>query len=266
MPTPSGTSVPAEDAIPLWHELGMLYAVAGEDGRRSWMAGFVVACVAGAQVLLSAPLFGTAWAGPFAAVIPVAAGLLVGGGSLAWRRTRFYRGRNALARTLAELGEHAERPTARGLGAYYDTQLVLLRCEFEFLVTRRGGRATSSAQILEEAFGFATEDGFECGPLNVLPDTQEMRSLRERWEARLALRREGGHGVPALALREDRAFRIFPREMTVPMELATRKAYLSLSCRLLRERYGKGQEAVPEGARVRARRDLREYATLVRKL
>jgi hypothetical protein len=52
----------SEEAHALWHELGMLYAVAGEDGRKSSMLGFVVACVVGAQVLLSAPLFGTAWA------------------------------------------------------------------------------------------------------------------------------------------------------------------------------------------------------------
>jgi hypothetical protein len=243
----------------------MLYAVAGEDGRRSWMVGFVVACVAGAQVLLSAPLFGTAWAGPFAAVIPVAAGLLSGGGSLAWRRARFLRRRGALARTLAALGEHAERPTARGLGAYYDAQLVLLRSEYEYIVARRGGRTTTSAGLLEEAFGFAPEDGFECGPLSVVPDSGEMDSLRGRWEARLALRRSGGHDVPAMSLKEDRAYRVFPREMTVPMELATRKAYLSISCRLLRERYGRDQGALPEDVRRRARRDLQEYATLARR-
>jgi len=65
---------------PLWYELGRLYALAGENARRATMEGFAVAFAAGASVLLSAPLFGTAWAGPFAVAIPVAAGLFLGGG------------------------------------------------------------------------------------------------------------------------------------------------------------------------------------------
>jgi hypothetical protein len=71
--------------------------------------------------------------------------------------------------------------------------------------------------------------------------------------------------LPALGLREDRAFRVFPREMTVPQELATRGAYLGISCRLLRERYGDGKMAVPEDVRQRAERDLGEYRALVRR-
>jgi hypothetical protein len=117
--------------------------------------------------------------------------------------------------------------------------------------------------LLEETFGFTPEDGFECGPLNVAPDTGEMEVLRGRWETRLAVRRASGDGLPALGLREDRAFRVFPREMTVPQELATRGAYLGISCRLLRERYGEGK--VPEDVRRRAERDLGEYRALVRR-
>jgi hypothetical protein len=181
------------------------------------------------------------------------------------RRLRFNRRRAAVARELAGLRGDAQRPTAAGLGAYYDAQLVLLRSEYEYLVLRRGGRASRSAQLLERAFGFAPEDGFECGPLNALPDTQMMRSLRTRWESRLALRRAGGQDVPALGLREDRAYRVFPREMTVPMELATRRAYLSISRQLLRERYGADREAIPEALRARAKRDLRELGALTRR-
>ena len=261
---PRAPSLP-EEAHSLWHELGMLYAVAGEDGWRSKMLGFVVACALGALVLLSAPIFGTAWAGPFASAIPLTAGLLAGGGSLAWRRLRFNRRRGAVAKELADLRKDARRPTAESLGAYYDAQLVLLRSEYEYLVLRRGGRASRSARLLERAFGFAPEDGFECGPLNALPDTERMRSLRARWESRLALRKAGGHDVPALGLREDRAYRVFPREMTVPMELATRRAYLSISCRLLRERYGRDEEAIPAAVQARAKRDLRELDALIRR-
>jgi hypothetical protein len=53
--------------------------------------------------------------------------------------------------------------------------------------------------------------------------------------------------------------------MTVPQELATRGAYLGISCRLLRERYGDGGMAVPEDVRRRAERDLGEYRALVRR-
>lgn len=266
MSTPPRSPDLSAEALPLWHELGMLYAVAGESVRRSKMLGFAVACAAGALVLLSAPLFGTAWAGPFAAAIPVAAGLLSGGGSFAWRRLRFDRHRAAVAEELCRsYGGEARRPTAGGLGAYYDAQLVLLRSEYEYLATRRGGRATRSARLLERAFGFAPEDGFECGPLNAIPDTEQMRDLRARWEARLDLKRTAGDDVPALGLKEDRAYRVFPREMTVPMELATRRAYLAISCRLLRERYGSDRGALPEALRARASRDLRELAALTRR-
>jgi hypothetical protein len=70
-------------------------------------------------------------------------------------------------------------------------------------------------------------------------------------------------------LREDLAFRVFPREMTVPMELATRGAYLTISRELLLERYGrdprKRVDLMPEALRRRVERDLREYAALSRR-
>ena len=113
-------SSPITEMPTSWYELGRLYAPAGEDARRATMKGFPVAFAAGASVLLSAPLFGTAWAGPFAAAIPVAAGLLFGGGLLGWRRARFTTRRKALSRTLHAAGEDAARPTLGGLGAYYD--------------------------------------------------------------------------------------------------------------------------------------------------
>ena len=248
-----------------WYELGRLYALAGEDARRATMAGFAAAFAAGASVLLSAPLFGTAWAGPFAVAIPVAVGLLFGVGLLGWRRARFARRRKALSRVLDASGEDPARPTLGGLGAYYDVQLLLLRCEYEYLRRRHWARTARSARTLEDAFGFTPEDGFECGPLNVAPDTGEMKALRGRWEARLGVRRASGGEFPAFGLREDRAFKVFPREMTVPQELATRGAYLEISCKLLRERYRYGRTSVSEDVRRRAERDLGEYRALVRR-
>lgn len=228
------------------------------------MEGFAIGCLVGASVLLSAPIFGTSWAGPFAAAIPILAGLVFGVGLFGWRRARLIRQRDAMIRALAARNLDAGRPTLAGLGAYYDVQLVLLRSEYEFLRSRRTKRALRSARLLEDVFGFTPEDSFETGPLNVTPDTREMRALRERWEGRLASRRAPGQGPPEMGLREDLAYRVFPREMNVPIELATRSAYLEISCNLLRERYGKGG-MLPEHVRGRAEKDLREYRALTRK-
>lgn len=53
--------------------------------------GFTVTLMSGALVLLSVPAVGTAWADPFAAALPVAAGLLSGGGLFARERLRLRR-------------------------------------------------------------------------------------------------------------------------------------------------------------------------------
>ena len=251
---------PEEETLALWYELGRLYSGAG-GGHRATKLGFTVVCVAGALVLLSAPLFGTAWAGLFAPAIPVAAGILSGGGLFLLERSRLRRRAGTLRRMLAERGLDAERPARDGLGAYYDAQLILLRSEYEYLLLRG---AQKTARLFEESFGFTPEDPFETGPLNVAPDTEGMRLLRERWERRIAMRAELGVEPPALGLREDLAYRVFPREMTVPVELATRRAYLTISRELLVKRYGRGlQEGrVPEALRRRVERDLGEYAAL----
>ena len=255
-----------EEALAHWYELGRLYGGVAGRGHRATKLGFTVVCVVGALVLLSAPLFGTAWAGPFAPAIPVVAGLLSGGGMFLRERSRL-RGRvGVLRRMLAERGLDAERPTREGLGAYYDAQLILLRSEYEYLQLRGAGK---KARLFEQTFGFTPEDPFETGPLNVAPDTDEMRLLRERWERRLAARRQRGTEPPALGLREDLAYRVFPREMTVPAELTMRRAYLTISRELLRKRYGpdprKRVSPMPEPLRRRVERDLDEYAALTRR-
>ena len=167
------------------------------------------------------------------------------------------------------MGLDARRPTRDGLGAYYDAQLILLRSEYELLRLKDGLRAREAARLFEASFGFTPEDPFETGPLNVVPDTDDARLLRERWEKGLAARRQGGTETPGLGLREDRAYRVFPREMTVPVELATRRAYLDISRGLLVERYGRDprQKArlMPEALGRRVERDLGEYAALTRR-
>jgi len=256
--------IPEEETLALWYELGRLYSAAGGGGPRATKLGFTFVCVVGALVLLSAPLFGTVWAGPFAPAIPVAAGVLSGGGLFVWERASLRRRAGVLRRMLAEKGLDAERPAREGLGAYYDAQLILLRSEYEYLRLRG---AEKTAQLFEESFGFTPEDPFETGPLNVAPDTEEMRLLRGRWERRLVARRRHGMEPPALGLREDLAYHFFPREMTVPTELATRRAYLSISRDLLMKRYGrdlssKKTDPMPEALRRRVERDLGEYAAL----
>jgi hypothetical protein len=230
------------------------------------VAGFTVALVSGSLVLLSAPLFGTAWAGPFAPLIPVAAGLAVGLGLLALEYAKAARHARAAGRALQRLGLDAQRPARKGLGAYYDPQLILLRSEYEFLLERGARR---SARLLEDSFGFAPEDPFECGPLNVAPDTPQMEELRRRWERRLAMRREQGQEPPALGLREDLAYKVFPREMTLPAEAAVRRTYLAISCELAKRRHGRkalrDPSSMPEGPRERMAWEIEEYELLSRR-
>ena len=255
-----------EETLALWYELGRLYSESGGIGQRATKLGFTVVCASGALVLLSVPLFGTAWAGPFAAAIPVAAGLLSGGGLFLRQRSRLRRRAEILRTRLAERGLDAGRPALDGLGAYYDAQLVLLRSEYEYLRVRG---VHKTARLFEESFGFTPEDTFETGPLNVAPDTAKMRTLRDRWERRLSAKRQHGMEPPALGPREDLAYRVFPREMTVPVELSMRQAYLTISHRLIVERFGGAPGtkpyAVPEALRRRVERDLLEYEALSRR-
>lgn len=243
--------------------MGRLRREAGGGAQRATKLGLAAVLATCALVLLSVPVFGTAWAGPFAAAIPVVAGLAFGGGFFLRQRSRLRRRVDAVTTRLAERGLDAERPARDGLGAYYDAQLVLLRSEYEYLLLRGAGR---SARLLEATFGFTPEDAFETGPLNVAPDTPEMLGLRGRWERRLRSRAQRGMQSPALGPREEVSYRVFPREMTVPAELSVRRAYLEISRRLILERYGPADRAhhVPGAVRQRAQRDLREYEALSR--
>lgn len=261
----------------LWYELGRRYSEAEGSSNRSTMLGFTVTCIIGALVLLSGFFFGTEWAGTTpgaaplpalgAATIPVAAGLLSGGGLFLWERARALRQSGILRDALTRTGADVGRPARDGLHTYYDAQLILLRSEYEFLRLAGSGKP---ARLFEESFGFTPEDRFETGPLNVSPDGESMRKLRERWERRISTRRDLGLEPPELGLREDLSHRVFPREMTVPVELATRAAYLEISCDLLRKRYGRDPHdrasSMPKELRRRIERDLGERAALTRKV
>src|SRR5215213_9867674 len=99
-----------EETLALWYELGRLYSESGGGGQRATKLGLAVVCAAGALVLLSAPVFGTAWAGPFAAVIPLAVGLLAGGGLFLRQRARLRQSVDVLRMRLAERGLDAGCP------------------------------------------------------------------------------------------------------------------------------------------------------------
>jgi hypothetical protein len=266
VPPPRTSAAPDEGTLALWYELGRLYSESGGGAQRATKLGLAVVCAAGALVLLSAPVFGTAWAGPFAAVIPLAVGLLAGGGLFLRQRARLRQSADVLRMRLAERGLDAGCPAREGLGAYYDAQLILLRSEYEYL-RRRG--ANKAARLFEASFGFTPEDPFETGPLNVVPDTKEMRALRERWERRILSKKQHGMEPPALGPGEELAYRVFPREMTVSVELSMRRAYLGISRRLIVERYGDepGEKPrhTPEALWRRVERDLREYEALSRR-
>lgn len=249
------------ETFELWYALGRLYSKAESARRRAARLGFTATLLTGAAVLLSAPVFGVSWLGAFAPAVPLLAGLAAGFGMFAGERASFRRREASIRGALEERGFDGRRPAKQGLSAYYDAQLVLLRSEYEYL-TEKG--AKRSARLLEDSFGFTPEDPFETGPLNVLTDTQEMHALKERWERRLSMRRERGVEPPELGLREDRAYRVFPREMTVGAERAAREAYLTISRSLIRARFGKDPETleIPEDLKKRIRRDLEEYEEL----
>lgn len=226
--------------------------------------GFTATLLSGALVLLSAPLIGVSWAGPFAPAIPVFLGLLSGFGMFGAERGVMRKRETSIEAALSGRGLEARRPAKHGLSAYYDAQLVLLRSEYEYLLLRG---AVRGARLFEEAFGFTPEDHFETGPLNVALDSDGIKELRERWERRLSMRRERGMYPPEMGLREDRAYRVFPREMTVSAERAAREAYLAISRAVIRNRYGRDPlgKSLPDALRRRIERDLREYEKLTGK-
>lgn len=251
----------SEKSLELWYALGRLYSKAESSRRRAARLGFTATLLSGAAVLLSAPLFGVSWLGAFAAAVPLLLGLAAGFGMFTFERASMRRREASIRGALAEKSLDGSRPGRGGLSAYYDAQLILLRSEYEYLLEKGAKRST---RLFEESFGFMPEDPFETGPLNVSTDTEAMHGLRERWERRISMRRERGVLPPEMGLREDRAYRVFPREMTVGAERAARRGYLEISRAVIRSRFGRNPEKgdAPEDVKRRIRRDLDEYEEL----
>ena len=173
------------------------------------------------------------------------------GGYLFW----FFRSRRAYAAFSAVLrrgGLDPRRPTARGLRAYSDEQLLALRSRYE--KTSEGKRKENLGRL----FGFHAGDSFALGPLSVLPGTFEMDALRLEWETELILR--SPEPMPEISWWTEGQQALLPRKPDETRRLIYALLYTADSVRELKRRYGYRTErwhaTVPEGKLFDAVRDL----------
>jgi hypothetical protein len=173
------------------------------------------------------------------------------GGYLIWliRRLRSYA---AFSAVLSRGGLDPHRPTAGGLRAYSDEQLLALRSRYERL--HKGKLRERVGRI----FGFHGEDEFSLGPLSVLPGTFEMGALRVEWETQLILR--SGEPMPEISWWTEGRHNLLPRRPDEARKLVYALRYTGDSVRELKRRYGYRTErwhtTVPEGKLFDAVRDL----------
>ncbi|MDP8952595.1 MAG: hypothetical protein M3N18_10235 [Actinomycetota bacterium] len=185
------------------------------------------------------------------------------GGYLVWL-LRSLHSYNAFSKVLRRGGLDPRRPTAKGLRAYSDEQLLALRSRYENL---QEGRLNG---LFEATFGFNADDSFALGPLNVLPGTFEMGALRVEWEAGLILRSEA---APEISWWTESRHELLPRRPDETRKLVYALRYTEDSVRSLKRRYGyradRWHTTVPEGKLWDAVRDYEDVrrirATLHRK-
>ena len=162
-------------------------------------------------------------------------------------------------------GLDPRRPTAQGLRAYSDEQLLALRSRYERLPDG------SRKERLGRTFGFDEGDSFALGPLSVLPGTFEMGALRVEWETQLILR--SGEPLPEISWWTEGRSGLLPRQADETRRLVYALRYTADSVRELKRRYGyrtdRWHATVPEGKLFGAVRDyedaLRIQATLSRR-
>jgi hypothetical protein len=172
----------------------------------------------------------------------------------------------AFSSVLRRGGLDPRRPTARGLRAYSDEQLLALRSRYERLA---GG---GLKERLGRTFGFYEGDSFTLGPLSVLPGTFEMGALRVEWETELILR--SGEPLPEISWWVESRTGLLPRQADETRRLVYALRYTGDSVRELKRRYGfrtdRWHTTVPEGKLFGAVRDyedvLRIEATLSRRV
>jgi hypothetical protein len=223
------------------------------------LIGFTFFIAATTAVILFYNLFGTRYIAGQGVSVPRTAfdvTMLLGvgvatGGYLVWL-VKSLRSYAAFSAVLNRGGLDPGRPTARGLRAYSDEQLLALRSRHERL------GAGKPKERFGRIFGFHDDDGFTLGPLSVLPGTFEMGALRVEWETRLILR--SGEPMPGISWWTEGRHRLLPRRPDEAGKLVYALRYTGDSVRELKRRYGYRTErwhaTVPEGKLFDAVRDL----------
>jgi hypothetical protein len=190
-------------------------------------------------------------------------GLAVGG-YLIWL-LKSLRSYAAFSAVLRRGGLDPRRPTAGGVRAYSDEQLLALRSRYE------RSPEGELKDLLGRTFGFHEGDSFSLGPLSVLPGTFEMNALRVEWEANLILRSD--EPMPEISWWTESRTGLLPRLADETRRLVYALRYTGDSVRELKLRYGfrtdRWHATVPEGKLFGAVRDyedsLRIQAALSRR-
>jgi hypothetical protein len=232
----------------------------------AYFAAVTTAVVLFYNVFGTAPVEGGGVAVPreaFYATMISSLGLALGGYAV-WL-AKSLRSYATFSSILRRGGLDPRRPTAKGLVAYSDEQLLALRSRYERLP---GGKLK---ERLGRTFGFHEEDSFALGPLSVLPGTFEMGALRVEWETNLLLRTE--EPMPEISWWVEGRTGLLPRQADETRRLVYALRYTADSVRELKRRYGyrtdRWHATVPEGKLFGAVRDyedaLRIQATLSRR-
>jgi hypothetical protein len=237
------------------------------------LVGFVYFVAVTTAVILFYNLFGTRVVAGQGVAVPreafyatmISSPGLALGGYVVWvvRSLRSYAGFSAV---LRRGGLDPRRPTAKGLQAYSDEQLLALRSRYERLADGK------LKERLGRTFGFHQGDSFALGPLSVLPGTFEMGALRVEWETNLILR--AGEPMPEISWWIEGRTGLLPRQADETRRLVYALRYTGDSVRELKRRYGfrtdRWHATVPEGKLFDAVRDyedaLRIEATLSRRV
>ena len=236
------------------------------------LVGFAYFAVVTTAVVLFYNLFGTAPVEGGGVAVPreafyatmISSFALAIGGYLVWL-AKSLRSYAAFSSILRRGRLDPKRPTAGGLRAYSDEQLLALRSRYERLADGK------LKQRLGRTFGFDVGDSFALGPLSVLPGTFEMGALRVEWETNLLLK--AGEPMPEISWWVEGRTGLLPRQADETRRLVYALRYTADSVRELKRRYGyrtdRWHATVPEGKLFGAVRDyedaLRIQATLSRR-
>ncbi len=230
------------------------------------LVGFTFFVAATTAVVLFYNLFGPRTVPGGGVAVPkeafyatMASGVLLALGGYAIWLYKSLRSYGAFSEILRRGGLDPKRPTASGLRAYSDEQLLALRSRYERLADGK------LKELLGRTFGFHEGDSFTLGPFSVLPGTFEMGSLRVEWETQLILR--SGEPMPETGWWTEGRRGLLPRRADETRKLVYALRYTGDSVRELKRRYGYRTDhwhaTVPEGKLFDAVRDL-EHSQRIR--